>query len=321
VLSQTGFRMVDTDGAVRTSTAATVQTGATSTNSVIRVTFPAPAGTATGVRGVVLEGVVANSASALATTPQEANDVAGTSGNSDAPDLVSVTVNAANNTATFTFDENVETLSSGSRTGFHLYYRLGGGSSADVPSLSADRSATDTRSVIAQFAGGTINELVAGGYVDDSAVFRDQPSTDAVTTANPNRVDEEGLGSTFAAGGYIGPQLVSASRTNTTNVFGTVTGSAIKFVWDQAVSVNNAAGFFVIGPDGTRTNLTSCSLDSTVTTNTTVSCTLGTTGAEATAASTSVVATVAADAVRSTKTRTTGQGAITVGNHEERSSF
>src|SRR5207302_3439757 len=89
----------------------------------------------TAGRGVILPGAVTLSAAGLS-SQQEKIQIAGLT---TSPDLVSVTLDKVNSKATFTFDENIETLgltgtggagvgtttpnASGIRTGFHLYYR------------------------------------------------------------------------------------------------------------------------------------------------------------------------------------------------------
>jgi putative cell wall-binding protein len=314
VLSQTGFRMVDSDGASRTSTVAAVVSGTTPASTVVRVTFPAPVATAVGIRGAALEGAVASTASALITNPTQASDVSGSTGLSDAPDLVAVTMDSTNNTVTFTFDETIDSETTPiNRTGFHVYYRGTGGASRDqASSLATDRSASDPRSVVAQFPAGSINEMVAGAYVDDSAVDR------AGATAKPNRVDEEGVGSSFEAGAYLGPELVSATSENVADILGNVSGRRVRFLFDETITLTSAASFFVTDSDGNRTNLTGCALDA-VPNNNRVTCTVtGSTGVVFTEIGDSELATVASGAVTGTQVRSDALGSNLIANHEER---
>jgi len=110
-------------------------------------------------------------------------------------------------------------------------------------------------------------------------------------------------------------------------VFGTVTGRKVTFVWDDTVTLNNAAGFFVTDSDGNRTNLTGCVLGSGTgtapTSSTSVTCVFtGTTGTVFTEIGDAELATTLYDVVRSTTVRTTQSGGVNnfLKNHEERAS-
>ena len=332
VLNAAGFRSVDTDGASRTSTAATVVSGTDPANTTVRATFPAAATTggvlATTSRCGVLAGAVASTANVALTNPQQAEPAGGASGFTNSPDLVSVTFDPVNDRVTFTFDENIETLGAdGNRTGFRVYYRLEGGQAREAISTSAtDRSASDPRTVIAQFPAGAINELVAGASVSENSVYRDDPANDTPGgNTNPNGVDERGQASSFAAGDYLGPELVSAAVSDVTNVFGTVTSRRITYTFDQAINtpLTNANGFFVYTEDGTRTAVANCVRG---TNNTTVTCDQ-TSSTSATSQfailGNATLATVAQGAVTGSEQRTTANGAaaFNISNHEERAAL
>lgn len=319
ISTPTDFRMVDTSGAVRNSTAASVLANQTPANSVVRVTFAAPTAPATGVRGVVLEAAITTSLGS--TNAQQAVDVGSSSGLSDTPDLVSITVDDANDRITFTFDETIDTLSAGlgNRQGFHVYYRQSGGAARDQTSTnSTELSSSDPRSVIAQFPAGGVNEFVAGGWVAAGAVSRA-----GSVGATPNRVDEEGVGSTFAAGAYLGPELVSATSSDVSAnpIPGSpVTGRKVVYVFDEVVTLTSPLLFFVTDSDGNRTNLTGCTLGTAGTTpdNKTVTCAVvGTTSTLFTEIGDSELATVASGAVTGVESRTMATGAVLIANHEE----
>jgi len=250
----------------------------------------------------------------------DAQGVAGATDATSTPDLVSVTVDDANDTVTYTFDENVATFTGAGAGGdpakFFVYYRNSNGAIGSSSSTTTERSASDQRSVIARFPADVINQSVAGAYVTDSAVGRANGTT-APTVFNQQ--DEEGIGSSFAAGAYLGPELVSVTTSNTVDIFGNVTGKQVDFVWDEVVSSSVTASTFKIWDQaGTPTVLSSCTRVSTATT--TVRCTTAATGAEATAVTNAVLGTVAASAVTGTAKPTVTSGGVptTVANHEER---
>jgi len=310
------FKVVDTDGGVRQASSATVVSGTTPANTVVRATFTAST-TGTAVRGAALNGAVSWTSLTSIKNPTQAADIAN-GGISDSPDLVSVTIDDANDRVTFVFDETLD--SPVVRTGFHVYYRTSNtGANFATSTVASDLSSSDLRTVVAQFPVGAINEFVAGAYVDDSAVDR------AGSAAVPNRVDEEGVASSFSGGDYLGPELESAAVTNTTNVFGTVTGRQVTFTWDQVVTLTDATKFFVTDAEGNRTNLTGCVLGSGTgtapTTSTTVTCVAtGTTSTVSTEIGDAELATVASGAVTGTTVRSTQSGTSSnlIANHEER---
>jgi hypothetical protein len=315
----TKFQIVDSIStspggvATRTASAATVQTDTT----VVRATFASP-GANTPVRGVAFAVAVTGSLTSgqTANNVTETEDIAGSSGDTNAPDLVSVTLDTTNNRATFTFDEAVETLgTAGSRTGFHLYYR--NGTTVANSSLSTDKSTTDNRSIIAQFATGEVNEAVAGGYADEHAVTRSGQSTVW------NGTDEEGVvgGGPFAAGAYLGPNLTTAARSSSTSFSGTVTVT-VAYTFDKAVTNVTTANFAVVSAAGVRSTFLAltggaCALASGSTT--VVNCTVTDSTARGTVNG-ARLATVAYDGVRSTTVRTNAP-VNPIPNHEERNSI
>jgi len=310
VVNPNGFSVVDTNGNVRASASATINTASsTSTATVVRAVFAAPAGVETAVRGVANSGAVSDVFTR--SNPTEAAAI-GTNA-SDSPDLVSVSIDTTANTVSYTFDENVETLGTqGVRTGYFIFDRQGqlGGVSNAIQSLSADRSTTDLRTVVATFPSGAVNEFVGGAYVADSTVAR----LGSTLATKPNRVDEKGVASSFALSAYLGPQLTLVTTATTTDSFGTATGATATFTFDQGISLTDGTKFFAVAADGTRRVLPSCAASFT----TQVKCTAaGGTSLDTAAIQNAKVFTVASGAVTGTKTRLKGATAITIVNHEE----
>ena len=323
-ISAGSFRVVDTDGLIRSSSTAVVQTD----TSVVRVTFTGtPASGFAGNRVVALAGAVTGSSTlgGGGSNVVESKVISGRSAGTDSPDLVSVTIGSTGNQATFTFDEAVETMSGtgaqGTAAGFHLLYRNGTIATAS----SAERtSSTAVTAVFGTTAANTINELVAGGYVDDAAIAR----LGSTTTTKPNRTHQVGVGRSFEPGALLGPKLTSATKTTVTSG-STVTGYKITYVFNQPLSATltqgGAAGFFVVSADGVRTTITAsyCTRSSLDSTNATIICDSGTdiTSAAAVAMSNARVATVGANTVAGSTVRTVGGSAYSPStvNHEETS--
>lgn len=235
----------DVNAAHLDSTSATPVAG--TNNTVLRVTFAAPGiNLATDpVRGVSNQGAVTG-ANAVS-NPTQTADVTGSSGNSNAPDLVSVTLDTTNDRVTYTFDENVETLgTAGNRTLFRVFYTDGSTSAAST--AATERNATDARVVVAQFPDGTVNNLVTGAVALEGAVQR--PGV----TGRFNLDDEEGVAQTFATGSVLGPELVSADKADVRDVLGNVTGRSVTYTFDKAVAAAvTSANFFVFNDTGTAT--------------------------------------------------------------------
>jgi len=321
VTTQGNFKMVYSNTTGVSEVAATTAALQTDTK-VVRATFTQADGTFVGQRGVALANAVSGSTSTGGTAANytEAADVSGQSGNTDAPDLVSITVDATGSTATFTFDEVVDTLGNAAvpataRASFHLYYR--DGSAVADSTVATDRSSTDQRSIVAQFAAGAVNNKVAGGYVDAGTVVRPTVVGYSTASARANGDDEEGVASSFTAGAYNGPVLVSATRGTVTALGGAVTDYTVNYVFDQKVSMNADTSFKVVSASGTITAFTAgqCTVNTTVDSSSkTVQCKASNGSTNGTAISGARLATVAFDAVRGTA----GNGA-SIGNHEERS--
>jgi len=303
-----------------TPATACVLQGTARVDKTTRCTF---ASTTNAVRGDTAAGAVTGVYGN--TNPLETEPVAGTTGQTAAPDLVSISIDETANTVTYTFDENIETLggTTGNRTGFRIYYQDGTSRAAQ----NADR--TDSRTVVATFAGtDPVNSLTVGASVPTDTVCR-QGETSTVT-GRCNENDERGREVTFAAGDDYGPELVSFSTGSTTDIFGTTTGRFVDFLFDQTVtgSTNLTTGFWLFMADGSAEQLSFCtpavrSTTATDATGMTVRCSVASSStptadqtADTNAISNAVIAGVSFDTVKNRTARTNGTGDQTYSNHE-----
>jgi hypothetical protein len=171
---------------------------------------------------------------------------AGGNGITTSPDLVSASFNttATNNAGTaidqvtYTFDEPITVTDA---TKFQVFNV--DASTVAAAASSATLSSTSNKAVVVNFADGALGSAV-GANVLAGAV------TGTTGSALANVPDEAAVsGVSFQAGRTAGPDLIGAVMTNdTTDPFsGAVTGYALTYSFDEALSGVTAANFKVYG--------------------------------------------------------------------------
>ncbi len=232
-------------------------------------------------RGVVLAGAVSDQdESATAdggdvafvgnTNPLQVVKTPVNNGATVLPDLVSVSFDVDDDTATFVFDDTVVANGAGDgldgvgslpddATGFQVYDVRG--TELEGGDFASDTDPDDSR-VVVTFDPGALDDAV-GASVDEGAVTR-TGSTTAL-----NQEDEVGVGSrVFAAGETTGPDLESVSRaTETITTTNPITGPSSEdvivftFAFDEDLADLSTAGdFTIVDETGERTGLTDCAL-------------------------------------------------------------
>ena len=254
-LTNNGYRLVLSDGTTVTSTGSTGDGTTTHT-----ATFP-QFDPSKVVRAYIVEGTVSDAQQVAQSNPlqevvegnanpQQAVAVANGGVVTGRPDLSSITVNQADDTVTYRFDENVTPATAtpipGSpNSGTYRIYYLNGDS---VSSTDSEKSTTDPRSIIVTFGDGEVSNLVAGASVDQGAVT-------STASGGANLVDEQGVATKFAAGRTAAPDLIGVGHTQTaSNTPPNSINRAVVFLFDQPVDAVNLNGTFAIyDANGVRT--------------------------------------------------------------------
>ena len=185
--------------------------------------------------------------------PLQAVDVNG-GGNTNQPDLVSITLDILRNTAIFTFDEDVDVLTA-VPSRFFLYdvngNEMQGQGQARRPSQQAttqiliefprqpavnsdvgEANDPEEQSFFAEEVDSpmAVDKEIVGGSVDEFAVI-------STADQRANRADEEGIAQTFAAGETSGPELtdVVVTVTQRDSITGNPTNYRITATFDECV--------------------------------------------------------------------------------------
>lgn len=290
IANENGFQLISDDGEVMVSDAA-VRSEESGEENVVVVTFSDETNDQDGSNGeintttegdTVRAGVLAGSVveeNGDAVNPLQVVDLID-DGNTDDPDLVSVDVNANDDTVTYTFDVAIQLnadatcansgtpvtvpgtgLGMTQPTCFQVYDRSG----METPADEVTRG-SQNMTVVASFPDGTLDEAL-GASIDDDAV------TEVSGTENPgNEIDELPIdsGQMIAAGSTIGPDLVSAAVA-TTGDQGTQT--VVEYTFDEDVMAADGDAitgvgaspdperFFVYDNNGTPTRATAAVID------------------------------------------------------------
>lgn len=191
------------------------------------------------------------------TNPLQTIDV-NNGGNTNEPDLVSVTFDLSRDEATFLFDEPVQLAGSATATAtlFQVFDRNGD----ETGGIDVDRSAGNTRAVVVTFADNVLEDAL-GASVQSGAV---QSTTGTVN--GMNEVDQVVVENNqeFPAGLTTRPDLLSA-RVQQGEVAGdpdVANQLRVVFVFDEDVDSADADQFFITDESGDRTMATRVQVNS-----------------------------------------------------------
>ena len=240
----TQFHLVLDDGTVLTSDS----NGNDGSQSIV-VFFPGLTTTQADrvVRGYVDAGTVSDAATDGVKNPQQAVDVFATGVVDTRPDMLSVAVDEASDTATIEFDEPILVGASAIRL-----YRLDGSetSALAVTAVPAATPAAQRTTVVAQFP--------AGGVIQATGVSVDEGGVVSAASQLPNLVDEIGLPRSFAPGRTAAPDLVRAGRLEHPTADGTGAERTVTIRFDDPLMFQSGAGIAVVTPEGDVVPLTRC---------------------------------------------------------------
>ena len=245
-------------------------------------------------RGFVEPGTVTASAGGYP-NPPGAEPVQGQT--TDAPDLTGVARVAGSTTQMrFTFDQAIDTAVNVNQTaaGFKVYDSRGRVYVGTSAAPDATQGAVIT-AVLVTFDSGELRNVIMGGSVDAQAV-KGAAEQDLSNLGDFNGPDEEAMSpGQYAAGRTAVPALTAVTRSTAGS--GSTASVTIRYTFNGTVD-RGAGAFAVYAEDGTRTALTSCSVNATAGSDD-VDCTVNAgSAAEYNAARTASYAGAAMDAVR-----------------------